>query len=80
VLASNLAGLYHAGGPQRLSLFEIAQVVNRVGSYDPRLLMGCQRIEAGPVPPRAGDVSMNSSKLSRRWATSLSPPGRTTQR
>jgi dTDP-4-dehydrorhamnose reductase len=63
VLASDLAGLYHAGGPQRLSLYEIAQVVNRVGGYDPRLLMGCQRIEAGPIPPRAGDVSMDSSKL-----------------
>jgi dTDP-4-dehydrorhamnose reductase len=64
VLASDLAGLYHAGGLRRLSLYEIAQIVNRVGGYDPRLLMGCQRIEAGPIPPRAGDVSLDSSKLS----------------
>jgi dTDP-4-dehydrorhamnose reductase len=63
VLASDLAGLYHAGGPRRLSLYEIAQIVNRVGGYDPGLLMGCPRIEAGPVPPRAGDVSLDSSKL-----------------
>jgi dTDP-4-dehydrorhamnose reductase len=46
-----------------LSLFEIAQIVNRVGGYDPRLLMGCARIEAGPMPPRAGNVSLDSSKL-----------------
>jgi len=46
-----------------LSLFEIAQVINRVGGYDPSLLHGCLRHQAGPIPPRAGDVTMNSSKL-----------------
>ncbi len=65
VLASDLQGLYHAGGPRRLSLYEIAQVVNRVGGYDPDCLMGCDRIEAGPMPPRAGNVSMDSSKLAQ---------------
>jgi dTDP-4-dehydrorhamnose reductase len=58
-----LTGLFHAGGPRSLSLYEIAQVVNRVGGYRPEDLMGCLRIEAGPLPPRAGDVSMNSSRL-----------------
>lgn len=63
VLASDLTGLFHAGGPQRLSLYEIAQVVNRVGGYDPALLHGCLRHEAGPIPPRAGDVSLDSTRL-----------------
>jgi dTDP-4-dehydrorhamnose reductase len=63
VLASDLAGVYHAGGPQALSLYEIAQVINRVGGYDPGLLMGCPRREAGPIPPRAGDVTMDSTAL-----------------
>jgi len=63
VLASDLSGLYHAGGPRRLSLYQIAQVINRVGGYDPDLLMGCPRIEAGPIPPRAGNVTMNSTAL-----------------
>lgn len=58
-----LRGLFHAGGPQALSLFEIAQVINRVGGYDPHLLMGCPRLHAGPIPPRAGNVAMDSSKL-----------------
>ena len=62
-LASDLTGLYHAGGPRRLSLYQIAQIVNRVGGYDPDLLMGCPRHEAGPVPPRAGNVTMNSESL-----------------
>jgi dTDP-4-dehydrorhamnose reductase len=63
VLASELAGLYHAGGPRALSLYEIAQVVNRVGGYDPDLLMGCPRKAAGPIPPRAGNVRMSSQAL-----------------
>jgi dTDP-4-dehydrorhamnose reductase len=63
VLANGLAGLFHAGGPRRLSLYEIAQIVNRVGGYDARHLVGCYRHEAGPVPPRAGNVTMDSSKL-----------------
>jgi dTDP-4-dehydrorhamnose reductase len=64
VLASDLGGIYHAGGPRALSLYQIAQIVNRVGGYDPKLLMGCPRIDAGPLPPRAGDVTMNSTALS----------------
>ncbi len=65
VLANRLAGLYHAGGPRSLSLFQIAQIINRVGGYDPQHLLGCPRLAAGPIPPRAGDVSLDSSKLER---------------
>ena len=65
MLAGTWAGLYHAGGPRALSLFEIAQIVNRVGGYDPRHLQGCPRVAAGPMPPRAGNVTMDSSKLSQ---------------
>jgi len=64
VLTSDLSGLFHAGGPRQLSLYEIAQIVNVAGGYDPKLLMGCPRIEAGPIPPRAGNVTMDSTKLS----------------
>ena len=63
VLASDLAGLYHAGAPRRLSLYQIAQVINCAGGYDPSLLMGTPRHQAGPMPPRAGNVSMDSGKL-----------------
>jgi dTDP-4-dehydrorhamnose reductase len=65
VLSNSLAGLYHAGGPRALSLFQIAQIINRVGGYRPSDLLGCPRLAAGPMPPRAGNVSMNSSKLAR---------------
>ncbi|MEX0614062.1 MAG: sugar nucleotide-binding protein, partial [Pirellulales bacterium] len=63
ILASDLCALYHAGGPRPLSLYQIAQIVNRVGGYDPNLLMGCPRRDAGPIPPRAGDVTMSSRAL-----------------
>ena len=63
VVVSEMRGLYHCGGTRKLSLYQIAQIVNRVGGYDPDLLIGCPRIDAGPIPPRAGNVTMNSDRL-----------------
>ena len=63
VLQSDAAGIYHAGSPRGITLFQIAQVINRVGDYDPTLLKGIPRREAGPMPPRAGDCRMDSGKL-----------------
>ncbi|MGA2034151.1 MAG: sugar nucleotide-binding protein [Thermoguttaceae bacterium] len=63
VLRSDLSGLFHAGAPRRLSLYQIAQILNRVGGYDPDCLHGIPRREASPIPPRAGNVSMDSSRL-----------------
>lgn len=63
LLRNALPGTYHAGVPRRLSLYEIAQIVNVVGGYDPQLLKGCLRHQAGPVPPRAGDVTLDSAAL-----------------
>jgi dTDP-4-dehydrorhamnose reductase len=66
VLAQPVAGLFHAGGARRLSLYQIAQIINRVGGYHPDCLKGCPRVEAGPMPPRAGNVAMESLRL---WET-----------
>ncbi len=63
LLSDRSSGIFHAGGPRRLSLYQIAQIVNRVGGYDPKHLCGCLRHQWGPIPPRAGNVSMNSDKL-----------------
>lgn len=62
-LSRNLSGLFHCGGPRPITLYQIAQIVNYVGGYEPSLLHGCPRRDAGPMPPRAGNVSMNSHKL-----------------
>ncbi len=62
-LAGTENGLYHLGGSRAVSLYQIGQIVNRVGGYDAPLLKGCPRLAAGPIPPRAGNVSMCSAKL-----------------
>src|SRR5947208_2511920 len=64
-LANDAAGVYHLGGPRAVTLYQIGQIVNRVGGYPADLLKGCPRRDAGPMPPRAGDVTMNSDKLIR---------------
>ncbi len=56
-------GIWHVGGPLPLSLYNIAQILNRLGNYPPELLMGCLRAAAGPLPPRAGNVGMDTSRL-----------------
>ena len=76
VLAGSQAGLYHAGGPRRLSLYQIAQVINRIGGYDPNLLRGCPRIEAGPIPPRAEMSRWTRPSSPIRSAMTRSIPGR----
>lgn len=63
LLEMDARGLFHAGGPRGITLYQIAQVINRVGGYEPFLLKGIPRREAGPIPPRAGDCRMDSSKL-----------------
>ena len=59
------AGLFHLGGPLPLSLYEIGQIVNKLGNYPPALLKGCRRHEAAPLPARVGDVSMDTSEIHR---------------
>ena len=62
-LGSKMRGIYHLGSHRHLSLYQIGQIVNKVGGYAPKLLKGCMRKEAGPMPPRAGNVTMNNQKL-----------------
>lgn len=62
-LRTSASGLYHAGGPRPVTLNQIGQIVNKVGGYESSLLRGCLRHQAGPIPPRAGNVTMNSDKL-----------------
>ena len=62
-LGNKIRGIYHLGSHRHLSLYQIGQIVNKVGGYAPHLLKGCMRKEAGPMPPRAGNVTMNNNKL-----------------
>jgi dTDP-4-dehydrorhamnose reductase len=73
-LAGEEHGIYHIGGPEPLALYQIGQIVNRVGGYAPELLRGCPRILAGPIPPRAGNVSMCSDRLIALFGLNLLRP------
>lgn len=56
-------GIYNCGGPRKVSLYNVGQIVNAVGGFPQELLIGTPRIEAGPLPPRVGDISTNSEKI-----------------
>ncbi|TVS13605.1 MAG: NAD-dependent epimerase/dehydratase family protein [Planctomycetaceae bacterium] len=63
VLVNRMSGVFHAGGPRRLSLYQIGEILQRRGRFDSKLLIGCYRDGYAPVPPRAGNVTMDSSRL-----------------
>ena len=65
----HIRGVYHFGSHRHLSLYQIGQIVNKVGGYAQHLLKGCLRKEAGPMPPRAGNVTMSNKKLIRDLGT-----------
>jgi len=57
------SGIYHCGGRRTVSLYEIGQIINVVGGFSPELLQGCNRLEAGPLPPRVGNLAIDCRKL-----------------
>ena len=65
LVRKNAAGLYHVGGPKRVSLYEMGELVLRRGGYDPTLLHASSRHAEVNGPPRIGDVSLNSTKAER---------------
>lgn len=64
-LTNDYAGILNAGGPRSVSLYQMAQIINRTGGFPPDLLYGLMKDESCPVPPRVSNCSMNSEKLAR---------------
>lgn len=58
-----ISGLFHCGQRRPVTLYQVAQIINRVGGFDPNLLYGLNTDEGAPIPPRATNVAMNSQKL-----------------
>ncbi|NLO23220.1 MAG: sugar nucleotide-binding protein [Fibrobacter sp.] len=56
-------GIYHCGGPRLVSLYQVGQIINALGCYEPDLLIGCIRLEGGALPPRVGNLGINCDKL-----------------
>ncbi len=64
-LANDYNGLLNAGGPRSVSLYQMAQIINRTGGFDPELLFGLMKDESCPVPPRVSNCSLDSSKIAK---------------
>lgn len=63
LLASTSGGLIHAGGPERLSRYALAERVARLFGLDPRLLEAASADEQTPARPR--DASLDSGRALR---------------
>ena len=65
LLAGTGSGLFHVGGPERISRYELGRRVARVfGLSEPGILAGTQAGHPGP-DRRAPDVSLDSSRARR---------------
>jgi dTDP-4-dehydrorhamnose reductase len=73
-IRQNIEGLYHLGGPKRHSLHDIGKWVLEKGGYDSSYLKTISRSEEIGGPPRMGDVSLDSSKITRLFHFSLISP------
>lgn len=55
-------GLYHLGGPVKVSLYDIGKYVIARNGYDPACLIRASRFDDESGLPRIGDVSLNSQR------------------
>jgi dTDP-4-dehydrorhamnose reductase len=60
-------GLFHIGGPERMSRFEMGQTLAAALGVDPAALLAVSQRDAPAPEPRPRDVSLNSSK----WRTAF---------
>ncbi|MBF0430718.1 MAG: sugar nucleotide-binding protein [Fibrobacteria bacterium] len=63
ILAHKLTGLFHLGGDEPWTLYEIGEYVLNTGGFKAELLKGMYREDEQDGPPRIGNVSLNSHKL-----------------
>jgi dTDP-4-dehydrorhamnose reductase len=58
LVSLNVRGVYHLGGPARLSRLELGRLLCALYGFDPRLLVEAQR-----PPDRPRDLSLNSTRI-----------------
>lgn len=63
-LANDYAGILNCGGSRQVSLYQMAQIINRAGGFNGDLLYGMLAEESCPVPPRVRNCALDSTKLS----------------
>jgi len=62
-MEKRLTGLFHFGGPQKYSLYDIGTHLVDTRQYEPEHLIRSSRLDEVDGPPRVGDISLNSSKI-----------------
>ncbi|HRN93736.1 MAG: SDR family oxidoreductase [Chitinophagales bacterium] len=55
-------GIFHLGGPQRISRYEFGLLAAKIFKLDSHLIMPCLQSEIKTTAPRPKDVSLNSTK------------------
>ena len=70
------AGIYHLGGPERVSRYELGVRVARVLGLDATLVVASRQDEHRATEPRPRDVSLDSAA---RAGSSAGSPGRSTR-
>ncbi len=69
----SLKGLFHLGGPERMSRFEFGQVFCRVFDFSPSLMVPVHLEDAKLAAPRPKDCSLKSDKARKLLKLSLTP-------
>ncbi|MDO5552608.1 MAG: sugar nucleotide-binding protein [Planctomycetia bacterium] len=64
-LSNEYHGLLNAGGVRPVSLYEMAQIINRAGGFSSELLFGLMKEESCPVPPRVSNCTLDSSRIAQ---------------
>jgi dTDP-4-dehydrorhamnose reductase len=64
LLVRDARGIWHCGGPERLSRVDFGRKITSSLGYDPGLITTTSRLKHTTAPPRPEDVSLNSKKLS----------------
>lgn len=66
VLDMNFRGLYHLGGPERVSRWEFGQVLTEVFGFSQKLLLPIKMEDLPEMLTRPRDCSLNSAKICRK--------------
>lgn len=70
---SDVTGLVHVAGPERVSRCELIRCAARAMGLDPGLVRGNRQADAALAEPRPADVSLDISRLEALWPD-LCPP------
>jgi dTDP-4-dehydrorhamnose reductase len=69
-----VAGLFHLGGPRRMSRFELGTVIAKANGFDPASIVPALAADSAGPPSRPRDVSLSSERVRAHLTTRLRAP------